>query len=309
MPKNVAFSSQALITPKSFRDLSRVPRSVTRAYQSEFLERELPRIAAKEHPELILKEQISYYAEATSRPAPNSAHVTLGERGQLGKGHFMEGGLEAWLATADWRAANKPLVVNDRAAAFSGNFFLSNDATLKGDPNWKDFDQKVLQPRGIGNIAYVNYPIMFKSRLRIAIAYAFSDEVNGADLASRFEFDVLTIPFAIVWLYKFDVIDFETMAHWLSMLSGLTPAKLFLVREIVNAPRYQASIVRERTGLSKRNIENHLYQLSEILEAKVPREPGRTGYGSILTDVANSYRFLSFTGRPVFGSGEASAGV
>ena len=93
------------------------------------------------------------------------------------------------------------------------------------------------------------------------------------------------------------------MRHWLFLLVGLSPANVFMIRELLASPRYSAELLPERTGMPKRSFEGHFLKFSELLNEKFPDEAPSKGKGSILFDIARHYGFLSFTGRPHFDLG------
>lgn len=287
----------------SFRDLSRVPRSVTRAYQHEFLVDELPRLAADTNSNAVLREQMRAYEDITGRTAPYGMRVALGYRGEEGISDFTGIDPQIYETHLDWIGARGLTKIGQITKAHQGNSFSSNLFPLYGAPDWEEYVERTWARFGARSVSIVNYSVPFRTGIRLMMASYFNGPAT--DVASRFEFDIVNMPFAIVWMKHFGVIDDATMRHWLRLLANLTPAKLFLIREIIGAQRYHASLVAERTGISKRNLENHIYQLSDVLDEKVPQARNTSGNGSIIVDIANHYGFLSFAGRPFFGPSKA----
>lgn len=289
------------------RQLTKMPRAVVRAYHREFLTMELPLIALNSDPQTLLRNQVEFLAQSTGQAVPDGLTVSFGERSSIGRFHTLKNGLDNWSGVIKWRKSGRDIAISDLALAMRGNFVRSCDIPSKTDTVWEDFQEQVLRSEGISELATVNFQVPLHADRRLMIAYAFAEPLGKTNMPTRYEFDFITTPFAIVWLYKFHLIDETTMRRWLYLLSGLTPIKLFLIRELLAGPRYQVALTMERTGLTKRNLENHIYQLSELLDEKVPREAELKGYGAALVDIVNIYGFLSFTGRPQFQISEAGS--
>lgn len=290
-----------------FRVLSRVPRSLTRAYHLQFLTRELPRIAQDSDADAVIKAQIDFYRDATGKDAPTGITTSLGAKSTLGLHHVYKGGPNTWQKVVDWSSSGGHVELSDRAVCAKGNFVRSRDIVEKSSPTWGHFMDIVHRPEGVEDTVIANFTVPLQPSKRLLMGYVFSTLPQDTNLASRFEFDFVSVPFAIVWMFRFGVLEHDLMCHWLFMLAGLTPSKLFLIREIISAQRYQAADALERTGLTKRNFENHIFQLSEILDEKVPRQNELRGNGSALVDLVTNYGFLSFAGRPDFSVDQVSS--
>lgn len=291
----------------SFRDLSRVPRTVSGCYQHHFLVQDLPRLALDPNPKAVMDEQAATYAEVTRREAPFGFRVAIGKRGEPGTSLATGVNRAVYDSHLDWMSRRGPTLMTNVTKAHEGSTFISGQFPANVSDEWADYVDTTWSRHDVSTVAVTNYSVPFRANTRLMFASYFTQKAK--DVASRFEFDIVMLPFAIVWLYRFGIIDEPILRHWLFMLSGLSPTKLFLIRELVTTPRYHATSVMSRTGLSKRNIENHLYQLSDILNAKVPRDAEVKGNGAILFDVVNNFSFLANFGRPAFQvlEGESSA--
>lgn len=284
--------------PGKFRDLSRLPRQLKRAYDYKFLVKDLPTIAKNRNPTTVLDEQLDFYVSVTGRKRPSRCMASIGRPFTEGQLYVRGDDRLQFQAFVNWSQEHGSSAHADLITEHNGNFCLSSDVAPTPDGRWDDYVQTVFKPYGIDVSAVVNFSIPFQKHARLGIYYAFYDNHN--DVASRFEFDFITLPFAIVWLYRFQVIDEETMRHWLFLLVGLSPANVCMIRELLATQRYSANLLPGRIGLPKRTIEGHFLKLSELLNEKFPSEAPSKGTGSILFDIAHHYGFLSFTGRPHF---------
>ena len=291
-------SASRLVMPGKFRDLARLPLCLKRCYSSEFLLKELPRIALSNNAHVVLDEQMDFYEVVTRRKRPERCMATIGPPFSEGELYVRGDDKQQFNTFLNWTAQHGQSAHADLIGLHGGNFCLSTDVKPQPDGRWSDYVQTVFKPFGIRASATVNFPVPFRKGARLGLYYAFFG--SEKDVASRFEFDFISLPFAIVWLFRFGVIDEDTMRHWLFLLVGLSPGNLFMIRELLAAPRYHAQLLPGRTGLPKRSVEGHFLQFSEILNEKFPKDAHAGGKGSILFDIAHHYGFLSFTGRPHF---------
>lgn len=297
-------SSELVRTRASFRDLSRVPRAVTRAYSINEISQDLRSLGnAMDSTQSLMQRHVAFYGSCTGLPAPDYLYVSYGTPdGTIHRESYRQSDiyLEATETGLEQRHLSHPDNMIEALNAAPGNTLISDDRQVADTPAWLRHRNTVLAPLGIGHVAAIRYRVPVQASRMLEVSYGFADGVAPDELAHRFVFDVLTLPFAIHWLARFDGIDQGTAQYWLFLLEGLTPAKLFLIREIVCMPRYNPSELIERAGLSKRTIDNHLYQISDLLNDKVPRGPNGEGYGSILVDITRTFGFLAYFGRPIF---------
>lgn len=296
LPEHMA----SALSKASFRDLSRVPRSLTRCYGDERIGEDLTALGDALSNDHLLKAQIDFFVAATGCRAPSVAVVGIRTQSGLDPMVALKGNVAHSDAISTNLATTLPRDLDAMMEYARGNTVLTTERVFGAGSPWQDWQSRTLVPAGMNHTAAIRYSIPFQSHRSLDMYLCFADSLPGNKLPSRFAFDVATLPFAILWMARFDIIDFATASHWLFMLSGLTPAKLFLIREIVTMPRYRPADMIDRAGLSKRTIDNHLYQISELLNQKVPRDRDSSGYGSILVDIASNYGFLEHFGRPVF---------
>ena len=246
----------------------------------------------------VLDEQLDFYEAVTNRKRPSRCMATIGRPFTEGELYVRGGDKQQFNTFVNWSKQHGQSAHAELINAYKGNFCLTTDVNARPDGKWNDYVQTVFKPFGIKASATVNFPVPFRKGARLGVYYAFFGSCE--DVASRFEFDFVSLPFAIIWLFRFNVIDEDTMRHWLFLLVGLTPANLFMIRELLATPRYHAQLLPVRTGLPKRSVEGHFLRFSELLNEKFPKDADAGGKGSILFDIAHHYGFLSFTGRPHF---------
>ena len=84
----------------------------------------------------------------------------------------------------------------------------------------------------------------------------------------------------------------------MTLIEGVSPVQMMILREAVCAPRYNLAIMSERLGIAKRGISGQLYRIHKSVEPKLPEASIDQGNGSPLVDLIRAFGFLQFAGRP-----------
>lgn len=140
------------------------------------------------------------------------------------------------------------------------------------------------------------FQIPHKMQSRIALEFAFGSCLRDSSDFVRMEY--LVTHFYLAGLRFFDIIDSATARAWMSMIEGISPVQLMILREAVCAPRYSLSAMSERLGIGKRGITGQLYRIQKFVEPRLPEPVCDEGNGSPLVDLVRAFGFLQFVGRP-----------
>ena len=291
-----AGTDQLLISRYQFRDLSRLPKRLIHAFDARWLETKLPQLANDPCHQTLAMSQISYISEMTGKRPPGGLIVTLGLPEEKYCFEYGTIPFDPYLAGA----ANQSLTpMVDAAFQNKGNFFRSDAAEFEDISGHTEWQKRALAPFGWKHLAAAIYPVPLHTQKKLVMCYYFEKD-RSANLPSCAELDFLSVPFSFAWMYRAKLIDEDTLKIWLQMLSGLTPAKLLLLREMVCCPRFHLQTISDQLSVSRRNIENHIRQLAQSADPKIPDTEDRKGNASNSIDLIKHYHFLSNIGRPVY---------
>lgn len=191
---------------------------------------------------------------------------------------------------------------HDRDVMARANWLAPGSAIFntifKSWDEWLDdeFYQLFKKPLGLHHTVVVNYRYPLKQRFSIRFGYQTEAGNTFGDGLSKDEVEYFTLPFLIAWLYRMNSIDRETMEGWLSLIEGLTPLRLALLRDLTNETRYRRQSMADKLRVSARAVSN---QLAEIHGAILHLLGPTSGEGdqSKAVDLANAFGFLRFVGR------------
>lgn len=139
------------------------------------------------------------------------------------------------------------------------------------------------------------YEIPHKRTQRIAILLEHRQAAFGEAEDQALDTFFLALYYGALRLM--DVIDTPTLTGWYALLSCLTPAQLGVMRDVACSPRHDLAMTGERLGLSKRSVQNHLYQVMKNVEGQLPDAGPTDGYRSQMVDLAMAFQFLGYAGR------------
>lgn len=91
-------------------------------------------------------------------------------------------------------------------------------------------------------------------------------------------------------------IDNQTLSEWYGLLVGVTPARLRLLREIVNAGRYQTTVIARKMELSDRVVRNYISEALNSISHLLPEPELPNANNSQCVDLVRYYWFLRYLG-------------
>lgn len=149
--------------------------------------------------------------------------------------------------------------------------------------------------RGAQDYTYV---LQIPHKMQSRIAIEFSIDPAFADSRHLVRMEYLVVIFYLAGLRLFEIIDRATARDWMTLVDGISPIQLMILREAVCAPRYNLTSMSDRLGIGKRGISAQLYRIHKFVEPKLPVFAVQDGNGSPLVDLIRAFCFLQFAGCP-----------
>ncbi len=187
-------------------------------------------------------------------------------------------------------------IVKDRNLANVGCAVFNSDIMPLN--NWLDteFFYYVKRHAGLHHLAQLMYAVPYKQTHRLRFSYHSSiDKVFGSQVSAD-EIEYFSLPFCLVWMYRFQQIDLQTLVGWLELLVGMTPKRLALLREMVNIGRYQNKAIAKRLNISDRVVSNYIAEAYNSITHLLPAPEIAGGNLSHCADLVRYYHFLSLAG-------------
>lgn len=152
------------------------------------------------------------------------------------------------------------------------------------------------EPLGLLHTVSIAYEIPFQTSLRLQFTYFKEIDSSFPDTLTKDEVEYLSIPFYYAWAHRWGIIDEATFERWLSLLSGLTPIQLFLLRDLIARPRYSLPVTAEKFDLNSRMVNHYYNQIYNSALAHLDTNYKIVGNASKMVDLAQAYHFLSYVG-------------
>jgi hypothetical protein len=175
-----------------------------------------------------------------------------------------------------------------------GQAFVSTDFQTRKVFLQSNFYKDLLKPADMDDAFSVSYMIPGHSDKRIANVFIQKRGTLFQEAIGRHEFEYANLPFLMGWLYKIDAISETTLANYLSLLSGLTPMQVAVLRELVGSYQYFPHKAAAKFEISVRTLETHFYTLHENALSVLGLEGSDVYRSSRLVDLCNHYQFLKF---------------
>lgn len=158
-------------------------------------------------------------------------------------------------------------------------------------------------PCDLFRVIGVSYLVPFHKTSFIAFDYMTAFGHHFDDALTKEEVEYISLPYFLAWLYWHGRADEATFIEWLKRLVGMTPTRLAILRELVNAPIFTAAGAAQRFGVSVQAINGHISeayaQIARLFHDDVSE---KLKYAKRQRDLFLAYDFLRWTGRVDFGA-------
>lgn len=148
-------------------------------------------------------------------------------------------------------------------------------------------------------LIYREYNLPWRERHRIVITIRHINGVNS--IGNGYILDQIFRQFYFMSLRKIEVIDSPTLSSWLRLMNQLTPSQLHVLQDIVSSSRHDLSTTARRIGISKRSVQNHIYNAMRSIEPHMPESFETKGYRALTLDMFNTFYFMKFS-KPTAGN-------
>lgn len=153
------------------------------------------------------------------------------------------------------------------------------------------------QKYGIYGALMINLRCPGKEHTHITFEYLAGVGNRSLDIADRMMVELVSLPFAYTWLYRFGAIDRPVIERTFELLADLTSTKLTLLRMFVSSPNLDLAAQAKNLGLSPAAYKLSLYQLRDELSPRLVPSAGAKEKVT-LRQLDHAYSFLKILAGP-----------